>query len=84
MDLEKFDKWSKQFNVMLNKLNEDQQAMKNARKSEANVLYADYQTQIAVEASLRKMANDIRALGYCYNHLRESIHMQQEQFDTFD
>jgi hypothetical protein len=72
---------------MLSKLNEHENNMKAAKLehqlSEGTGL-GSCVTQVALEKHLRKMANDIRALGFCYNNLRKSIYMQQEQFDTLD
>ncbi|MCJ8270729.1 MAG: hypothetical protein MJK04_15165 [Psychrosphaera sp.] len=86
MDIEKFNKWSDQFEVMLNKLTEHEKAMQTTRQQQIadESSITSCSAQVALEKHLRKMANDIRALGFCYNNLKDSIHMQQEQFDTLD
>ena len=86
MDIEKFNKWSDQFQVMLGKLTEHEQTMQAARQFQLTegAGVNSCVTQVALEKHLRKMANDIRALGFCYNNLRDSIYMQQEQFDVLD
>jgi fumarate hydratase class II len=86
MDIEKFNQWSDQFQTMLSKLAEHEQSMQMARQKQASevLLVSSCITQVAVEKHLSKMANDIRALGSCYNNLREAIYMQQEQFDALD
>jgi len=83
VDIDNFDKWSKQFNAMLIKLNDHENELQTARHDQLRTI-SDCQKQVAVEGYLRAMANDIRALGFCYNNLRQSIHMQQEQFDSLD
>jgi hypothetical protein len=86
LDIEKFNKWSSQFEVMLNKLTAHEKAMQITRHQQIadESSIASCSAQVTLEKHLRKMANDIRALGFCYNNLKDSIHMQQEQFDTLD
>lgn len=83
MDIENFEKWSGQFSEMLTRLSDHENELQMA-KSQTTHLLSECQTQVAIESYLRKMASDIRALGFCYNNLRRSIHMQQEQFDSLD
>lgn len=83
MDIDKFEKWSVEFSDMLAKLSDHENELQMARQRQTNSI-SECQTQVAVESYLRKMASDIRALGFCYNNLRRSIHMQQEQFDSLD
>ena len=86
MDIENFNKWSDQFQTMLSKLTEHEQSLQMTRQTQLSKgqIASSCVAQVAVEKHLRKMANDIRALGFCYNNLREAIYMQQEQFDTLD
>jgi hypothetical protein len=86
VDIEKFNKWSDQFEVMLNKLTDHEREMQTTRQQQIadESSIASCSAQVALEKHLRKMANDIRALGFCYNNLKDSIYMQQEQFDALD
>ena len=87
MDLEKFDKWSAQFETMLDQLQFHEKAMQSAAHTHpiADTEYlSDCASQVAAEKHLRKIANDIRGLGFCYNNLRESVELKQEHFDSLD
>lgn len=87
MDLEKFDKWSAQFQSMLSRLELHEQALQTAAKSHPladTPDLSDCASQVQTDKYLTKMANDIRALGFCYNSLRESMYLPHEQFDALE
>lgn len=87
MDIESFTKWSGQFAAMLTQLEGHEKAMRAAaqRHPLADTEYlGTCATQASMEKHLKKLANDIRALGFCYNNLRGAIHMPHEQFDALD
>lgn len=84
MDIEAFNKYSSQFETMLGKLVDNEHTLQEIRKRQL----ADHGsvnaciTQVAVEKQLRMMANEIRALGFCYNQLKKSIYLPTKQLDT--
>lgn len=87
MDIDNFEKWSLQFETMMTQLDGHGKAMQAAarRYPLADTEYlGTCATQAAMEKHLKKLANDIRALGFCYNNLRGAIQMPKEQFDTLD
>ncbi|MFT5162044.1 MAG: hypothetical protein ACI9FJ_000612 [Alteromonadaceae bacterium] len=87
MDIDNFDKWSGQFEAMLSQLAGHEKAMQAVahRHPLADTEYlGTCATQASMEKCLKKLANDIRALGFCYNNLRGAIHMPKEQFDSLD
>lgn len=87
MDIDNFEKWSGQFEAMLAQLDGHEKAMQAAARRHplADTEYLETcATQASMEKCLKKLANDIRALGFCYNNLRGAIQMPREQFDTLD
>ncbi len=84
MDIEEFNKYSHQLEVMLSKLvdNERQlQLIRQRQLADVGAVNACI-TQVAIEKQLRKMANEIRALGFCYNKLKQSIHLNAASLDV--
>lgn len=86
MDIEEFNKYTAQLQSMLGKLVDDEQTLQMIRQrqlADSGAVNACI-TQVAVEKQLRKMANDIRALGFCYNKMKASIvaNSNAEQLDT--
>jgi hypothetical protein len=83
VDIEKFDKFSDQFDSMLIQLKSHEKAMLSAAHSHplADTAYlSECASQVSTEKHLTKIGNDIRALGFCYNNLRASMQMNDEQF----
>ncbi len=76
MDQEKFDQWSDQFQTMMRQLQHHQAALQSITQTMPLADSNDLSTssvQLDVEKQLRKMSNDIRALGFCYNKLSDAV-----------